>query len=85
MGSNQPNGQQISLADFKTSSLQTLVDVLQARLIVAAVHNGAAVLAQVAALRSDLRRWIADPAEAVDLILSGGCFTFISSAMTRKA
>jgi hypothetical protein len=56
MGSNQPNRPPISLADFKTSLLQTLVDVLQTRLIVAAVHNGAAVLAQVAALRSDLRR-----------------------------
>jgi hypothetical protein len=49
------------------------------------VHNGAAVLGQVAALRPDLQFWIADFTEAIDLVLNGGRFAFMSSPMTREA
>jgi hypothetical protein len=74
------------LADGKTSLLQTLVDTLQAAvLIVAAVHNVAAVLAQVAPPRQDLHPWIADLAQAIHLILNGGRFTPIRSPMTQEA
>jgi hypothetical protein len=56
--------------------------MLQARSIVAAVDDGAVVLAQLAGLRPDLTPWISDLTGAIDLILNGGRFTSIRSLMT---
>jgi hypothetical protein len=85
MENNYPVCTPFSSADDKTSFLQTLIDMLRAGMIVAPVDNGAVALAQVGALRPDLRSRIAELAEAIDLILNGGCFTFIISRMTREA
>ena len=82
MESNEPSRPSISSTADKTSLLQTLVDMLQARSTVAAGDNGAVVLAQLFALRPDLTPWISDLTGAIDLILNGGRFTSIRSLMT---
>jgi hypothetical protein len=82
MESNQRTRPPISLADGKTSFLQTLVDMSQPVLIVAPVPYIAAVLAQPAPPRPDLHPWIADLVQAIRLILNGGRFASSSSMMT---